>query len=571
MAAAIKFEPMGIGDLIRRGRLVVPPNQRSYAWEDRNVKELLQDLNAAMNSDNSGGVAQEYFLGTIVLVDPEDGKPPQISDGQQRIATTAIILARIRDLYKGLQQDARASSVHNDYIMKIDLDSGENKPQVSLNTEDNAFFASTILGSYPHDVDLNQFIRSSNRRLLVASRAAHDFLSAHIKGFSENSRAAQLTRWVRFIKERTHIIAVTVLDENQAFRLFETLNDRGVKASQVDILKNFFLEQSGERKSETHMEWTELTGKIEANFPDNDDQMLLYVRHLWITQNGHTTEKELSTKIRAKITAETLAVDFIGDANKASTDYIALFEPSHPKWIGYKSTTREYLNTINKHLKVEQIRPLLFAIARHFDPEEANKAFRFAVSMSVRFLIYGGRGGFLDEHYATRAHLIGTGQITKAKDLRESLKNELPTDAQFEQAFASARVSKAYLARYYLRALDKTIKDDPAPEFVANEDYEAANLEHIIPLKPSAEWKISEEDASNAQQMIGNLTLLSAKKNLEIGNASFAEKLKIYKESQYSITSHLEKYAPEFGIEQVKERQAELAMLASKTWSFKFD
>ena len=109
--------------------------------------------------------------------------------------------------------------------------------------------------------------------------------------------------------------------------------------------------------------------------------MLLYVRHLWITQNGHTTEKETCTKIRAKISAETLAVNFISDANKASSDYIALFEPAHPKWNAYKSTTSEYLNTINKHLKVEQIRPLLFAIARFFDPEEANKAFRFAVGI----------------------------------------------------------------------------------------------------------------------------------------------------------------------------------------------
>jgi hypothetical protein len=191
--------------------------------------------------------------------------------------------------------------------------------------------------------------------------------------------------------------------------------------------------------------------------------------------------------------------------------------------------------------------------------------------MSVRFLIYGGRGGFLDEHYAARAHLIGAGKITKATELRESLKSELPTDSQFQQAFSTARVSKAYLARYYLRALDKTIKDDPTPEFVANEDYDAANLEHIIPMKPSAAWSISEDDAANAQQMIGNLTLLSAKKNVSVANGSFAEKQKVYKDSAYSITSQLEKYGTEFGIEQVKERQAELAMLASKTWSFKFD
>jgi hypothetical protein len=569
MAAAIKFEPMGIGDLIRRGRLVVPPNQRSYAWEERNTRELLQDLNAAMTAPSSSG-GQEYFLGTIVLVDAQTGKPPRISDGQQRIATSTIILARIRDLLREIGEEARATSIEQEYIFKIDLDSGENKPQVSLNTEDNGFFANTILGSYPHSVDESQFIRSSNKRLLTSSGIAYDYLKAHIESFAKELRAQQLTRWVRFIKERTHIIGVSVLDENQAFRLFETLNDRGVKASQVDILKNFFLERAGDRQIETHAEWTELTGKIEANFPDNDDQMLLYLRHLWITQNGHTTEKELSTKVREKVTSETLAVNFVAEANKASTDYIALYEPSHPKWNPYKHSTREYLNTINKHLKVEQIRPLLFAIARHFGPEEANKAFRYAVAISVRFLIYGGRGGFLDEHYAARAQLIGTKKITKAAELRASLQDEVPTDSQFQQAFAVARVSKSYLARYYLRALDKTLKDDPEPEFVANEDYEAANLEHIIPLKPSNGWSVSEDDAASANQMIGNLTLISSKKNVAIGNSSFADKLKVYKDSQYAITNQLEKYENNFGLTEAKDRQLQLSALAVKTWSLTF-
>lgn len=568
MEAAIKFEPMGIGDLIRRGRLVVPPNQRSYAWEERNARELLQDLNAAMSAPGNGG--QEYFLGTIVLVDAHAGKPPRVSDGQQRIATTTIILARIRDLFREIGQSARASSIEQDYIFKIDLESGENKSQISLNTEDNAFFVNTILGNYPHKADEAQFIRSSNRRLLATSRFAYSYLKNHITAFAIDLQAAQLTRWVRFIKERTHVIAVSVLDENQAFRLFETLNDRGVKASQVDILKNFFLEKAADRQDETHGEWTELTGKIEANFPDDDDQMLLYIRHLWITQNGHTTEKELSAKIRSKMTSETLAVNFVSEANNASTDYIALSETSHPKWNSYKHGTREYLNTINRHLKVEQIRPLLFAIARHFSPEEANKAFRYAVAISVRFLIYGGRGGYLDEHYATRAELIGTKKITKATELRESLQSEVPTDSQFQQAFAVARVSKQYLARYYLRALDKTLKGDPNPEFVASEDYEAANLEHIIPLKPSSDWPISEEDAVSASQMIGNLTLLSAKKNVEIGNIAFPDKVKVYKYSEYSITNQLEKFGNIFGLAETKERQAQLSALAIKTWSLTF-
>ena len=117
----------------------------------------------------------------------------------------------------------------------------------------------------------------------------------------------------------------------------------------------------------------------------------------------------------------------------------------------------------------------------------------------------------MDEHYAERAFQIGQGKITKASELRDSLEKEVPTDTQFAQAFASARVAKSYLARYYLRALDKFKGGDPTPEFVANDDYEATNLEHIIPVKPGPGWYyVSEEDAATAQQLIGNLTLLDA-------------------------------------------------------------
>ncbi|MER9504442.1 DUF262 domain-containing protein [Mesorhizobium sp. M0579] len=568
--ATIKFDPIGIGDLIRKGRLVVPKNQRSYAWEERNVRELLQDLNAEMNKEPQKG-AQEYFLGTIVLVDSEDGKPPQVSDGQQRLATTVIILARIRDLLREIGNDPRAASVHQDYISRIDLESGDNKPRIQLNADDNAFFSGTILDNYPHVLADVSFLRASNKRLLSASQLIYDYLKNAIGSFADDIKAKQLVRWVTFIKESTHVVAVTVPNENDAFRLFETLNDRGVKASQVDILKNFFLQASGSLMSQTHAEWTELTGKIEANFPDNDDQLILYLRHLWITKNGHTIEKELSTKIRSKLNTETQATTFIHEANIAATEYIALSQPSHPKWENYKSSTREYINTISTHLKVEQIKPLLFAIARYFSPDEANKAFRLCVSMSVRFLVYGGRGGFLDEHYAARAHDIGSGKISKAKELRDAMVSVIPTDKQFEDAFAVARVSKSYLARYYLRAIDKTLKGEADPEFVANEDFSAANLEHIIPLHPGTGWSLTEDEAASAQQLIGNMTLLKTKKNVAIGNLPFEEKLKEYKQSAFTITNQLDAYSPTFGPEQAKARQADLAKFAIKTWNLKFD
>lgn len=547
---------------------MVPPNQRSYAWEERNVRDLLQDINAEMS--RNAPAAPEYFLGIIVLVGGKDGRALSISDGQQRLATTSIILARIRDIFIEIGQTQRASSIDTEFLSKIDFETGDTKSQIELNAEDNVFFTEVILKPYPHVIPEHTFIRSSNRRLLASSKTAYEYLKTLVDSYNDSSKTPYLRQWVRFIKERTHIIAVTVPDENQAFRIFETLNDRGVKASQVDLLKNFFLETSGERMDETHSLWTEMTGKIEAQFPDEDDQMILYLRHLWITKYGHTVEKDLSTKIRPNITSPALAANFVFEANQAALNYVALTDPSHLKWNSYKINTKEYINTINQHLKVTQIRPLLFAIAMRFSPDEATKAFRYAVSISVRFLIFGGRGGFLDEHYAAKAHDIGTSKITTARELRDAMANIVPTDKQFENAFASARVSKGYLARYYLRAIDKILDGDSDPEFVANEDYSATNLEHIVPLRPSSEWHVSIDEAASIQTLIGNMTLLSAKKNVALGNQSFEEKVKVYKDSTYKITNSLEKYGNKFGFDEIKARQLELAQHAVKTWPLTF-
>lgn len=353
----IQFEPLGIGNLLRRSRHAVPANQRSYAWEGRNVKELLQDLNGEMSRSSATTGSPEYFLGTVVLVDGRAGIPPQISDGQQRLATTSIILARIRDLLRELNDVSRADAIQQEYLAKIDFVSGELQTQVGLNVEDNSFYQDVILQPYPHKVP-DTFLRASNKRLLAASETAYDYLRGRIAGFPDHLKAPHLREWVSFIKEHTQVVAVTVPDQNQAFRIFETLNDRGVRASQVDLLKNFFLEMAGDRQAETHALWIELTGKIEAHFADEDDQMITYIRHLWITKHGHTLEKELSSKIRGKVNTSTSAASFVADANAASVDYIALTEPAHPKWNPptYKAITREYLNTIIRHLRVEQIR-----------------------------------------------------------------------------------------------------------------------------------------------------------------------------------------------------------------------
>ena len=87
---SITFDHKGIGAILAHNRLTVPVNQREYAWEDEHVTDLFQDFANAIAKRVS------YFLGTIVLTGGKDNLP-EVSDGQQRLATATILLAAIRD------------------------------------------------------------------------------------------------------------------------------------------------------------------------------------------------------------------------------------------------------------------------------------------------------------------------------------------------------------------------------------------------------------------------------------------------------------------------------------------
>ena len=89
--AIMKIEQVGIGKALADKQLAVPVYQRSYAWKRGHAQDLFQDYQNALTTSES------YFLGSIVAAAGSDR--PEIVDGQQRLATTAILIAAIRDYF----------------------------------------------------------------------------------------------------------------------------------------------------------------------------------------------------------------------------------------------------------------------------------------------------------------------------------------------------------------------------------------------------------------------------------------------------------------------------------------
>jgi Protein of unknown function (DUF1524) len=276
-------------------------------------------------------------------------------------------------------------------------------------------------------------------------------------------------------------------------------------------------------------------------------------------------EREVFDRVRSAVTSQPRALEFLDELATSANDYAALFNSDHRKWNEYGTKTRKHLSTIKQDLRVEQIRPLLFAVAKHFSVNEAKAAFKLFVAWSVRFLIVGGRGGLLERNYALRAVDVASRKIKSAAELAKAMEEVVPSDALFESAFSEARLSHTYFARYVLRALELKAKGEAEPELVPSNEENAVNVEHVLPENPDEAWDIDPKTAEANYKRIGNMVLLQAKKNHVLGNSAFAVKRPILRTSAFALTAEAATPA-KWGLKEIEARQKRLAKLAVQTW-----
>lgn len=552
----ISFELVGLGSLLKERMLGVPIYQRSYSWESSQIEDYWSDLRSAFaNSD------PEYFLGTIVLTTEGTANRVSIIDGQQRIATTAILLAAIREEYKH-RSDDRHEIIQTKYLADRDLGSGEFEPHLTLNSEDDSFFRSLIVGGGSHD----EIVPSKSSHRLLGD--AYTTLLNHVRTTADDAGtawAAKLNSWVTFVSEQVRVIAVDVPSEADAFLIFETLNDRGADLTIADLLKNYLFGKSGNRLDVVRDAWMQALGALDL--VSEVSIFTAFLRHYWSSKYGATRERELYKSIKKEVTGETAAVELADQLRKASNFYAAIQSSDHEFWSGKGSSTKANVETLLK-LDLEQHRPLLLAGMQHFTTPELKNLLRALVAWSVRGLLVGGIGGGSTERaYCDAAVKIRGGDIKTVAELRSELSAIIPSDEEFRVAFATARIPKAGIARYLLIALQKGADNKAEPELVPNEDEDQVNLEHILPKSSKrTDWSaFSEEDAKAYTHRLGNMALLSKGPNGRIGNKAWTIKKPILAESMLSLTNQTSA-AQDWNIEEIEERQTRLGELAVSVW-----
>lgn len=534
----------------------VPIYQRPYAWQEDQWREFIDDVKSLT-------LGQDLFLGSIVVV-PQDLHRAgvnyfEVVDGQQRLATLLIWFSAIRDTEVEKGNGAFADHINKTFLFSREFEGNMEKliPKLTLGNHDN----NTFLKILEHEEGVQDDLLSQ----------CYSFFKKHACEYS----------LIDTLLDNVYIIHINAMNHFNAFRLFETLNDRGLELSAVDLIKNFILMRltSQNAKSQnidqTIQNWNEMYQKI-----GNNEPVKFLRRYTMSRYKGKIAETKLYETIKSKVQNFSIdqILDFVKDINSKASIYRKVIDN------GFNSLE---INTALSHLAMVEVGPsytLLMKLFSFFEDDKLQKSQMMEVlqlieTFHVRWGICGQATSALDQIYNDISNDIKNDNIDQCiKLVRERFTKELKAGADdftFERSFKTRSFRSSELrTKYILWKLS-----DPTGETIP--DINIIETEHIMPQTLSEDWYVYliEKTRKTRDEIglmweenlnrIGNLTIMKGDWNARNSNKLFEVKKSNYINSEFTVTSELSSLS-EWTFDGIEERSAVLSHKALAKWLWKF-
>lgn len=522
----------------------IPDYQRPYVWGEDQISTLLDDISyAAVNTPDS-----QYFLGSLVLHCQDKSfngttyKENSVLDGQQRLTTLYILQAIIRDTTK---KDTRKKTCAKAIFQEGNPDDGipeRLRIEFAIRSDVESFINNFIKedGGTQKKEDLKLLAETSKN---VSIRNMANAIIIINKWFS-NDENLKIDIFFPYLRQYVLLVYVASSELEDAFRLFTVLNDRGIKLRNSDILKAQNLKEVSTGKKQTKYAefWEELEGELGEGF----DQFLSYIRTILVKEKArHNLLKEFEDNIYSpkKFNYSTKKYDKVTPLLKKGDDTFDIIKGYKTHFDFVFSGNNYQINNnwaFDNLISVMQdtalsdiwIPPLL-AYCKHFG--EA-KIFNFLVLLDNKF-----SGDWIARETPT-TRIEGMNRIIKKI---EKIKNSSEEDKQ--QKLFNSSVFKfnagAFIwqlenntiygrrfARYILRKIDFLLQ---APLYQEKRtSYNQMSVEHILPKNPekNSQWTrdFTNEERDEWIHKLGNLVLISRRKNSSQGRLDFKDKKEKY-------------------------------------------
>lgn len=505
----------------------IPPYQRNYEWSTDNCKVLLADVTKVAASNDSG-TKTEHFFGSIVYVVEESGfgLPDRyvLTDGQQRITTTMLLLMALRD---NIDDENYKSTIQRRYL-ENDRAGEDTEYKIKLKQVETDWEAYKLL-ALARDVPSSQMNSSVYQNYLYFRRS--------IDGLEDEQKKALLERGlIKF-----SIISIQLEPDKNPWEnpqeIFESMNSLGKPLSLADLVRNYLLmgKNSKQQTSLYNGYWLILEKRLHGKLSE-------FIRD-WMQADQHR-----SYKVARENNYKELYSAFKEVVRGRSVE--ELFESfvrfSHPYTVicGLEPTGNHHVDQVIADLNIIGVAPAysyLTEVLGAWEADQLSVAEIVGVLTGVRTYLLRRRvlgitqaeNRFFPVLGGRVPELEGTADIRVA--LFEHLSSQeyalrLPNDDEMTARLRAMNFYNLGRSRNYPRLLLSLIEESFTKSRPIWDD-STLQLEHIMPQKINADWReelgddfevIHQEFVNN----VGNITLI--RHNQELGNKSFAEKKSTY-------------------------------------------
>lgn len=516
--------------------------QREYTWHEAHVRELLDDLSTSFLADYDPNDEREkvasyrpYFLGPIVTSSVNGTR--YLVDGQQRLTSLSLLLIYLNHLAQQVK--------HAEDLSPLVYSTQFGSKTFNIDdSERNVVMHAILSGSSFEPTAESQSVRTIwNRSQDIVSLYPDDLKEHALPYFSD------------WLLERVVLVEIGTTDKDMALEIFESMNDRGLRLSNTDMLKGFLLARIGETQSiraanglwrRRITELTDLDKNADSEFlkhwlrgkraekirerrknaAPEDFDLIGTAFHKWVRDNRDTI----------KLTKASDYARFVNhDFERMSGRYMQLLGASRQVTPGmehvyYNATTRFTL----QHL------PIMAAVT----PEDDDQTFRLKAELVARFLnilVARRMVNYRNFGYSTVVYTM----FNLAKDVRDLDPDELRRVlanriAEMDESFDGARSygltqrNRSHI-RYLLARMTAWIEEEcgtglPFAEYLDRQRRHPFEVEHVWADKYERHRDEFDHphDFSDHRNGFGGLLLLPKDFNASFGSSTYGEKLPNY-------------------------------------------
>ena len=260
----IEANDRNISEVLNEKKYTVDYFQRDYSWGQKHIEQLVSDLttsflNEYAEGDNrsAGENYNNYYMGPFV-VSEKDGKR-SIIDGQQRLTSLTLFLIYLNNLQKELGI--------NESIERMIFSESRGMKSFNIQVEERTECLQNLF-------EKGEYIAQESDDESTKNMA--DRYMDIVELFPDEIKGEALSFFIDWLKYNVILVEIVAYSDENAYTIFETMNDRGLNLTPTEMLKGFLLSrfQDPKQREKANNFWKESMKELHSYDKDEDQRFI---------------------------------------------------------------------------------------------------------------------------------------------------------------------------------------------------------------------------------------------------------------------------------------------------------